>query len=310
MSKRKAIPKKIRIKLYEKYNHRCAYCGCELEYNDMQIDHIKSIYANTDFKQTMTIEEMYTLGNLAPACRQCNFYKSSMELEVFRNRLTTVLIPNIQKTFQYRVAFKYGLIKEYIKPVKFYFEQLNDQLFNEHKNNFGEIEFDDFTYSEQRKIIFGKPGSGKAIHPWDGLRHCFCGEYPWMVGKDEKDFHSGLPYKIICLYCKRETSLAKSLDELSTIKKEWNDNIAIKNLSEVEKDFKNLLNNARERYKVAQVAEEQLFDYITNSYPDLQLECVSTEAENAENLEEAITCYINYGEYTIDEIWSELKKNV
>lgn len=50
MSKHKAIPKKTRIALYDRYNHRCAYCGCDLEYKDMQVDHIKSIYANTDFK--------------------------------------------------------------------------------------------------------------------------------------------------------------------------------------------------------------------------------------------------------------------
>lgn len=43
MSKHKAISKKIREALYEKYNHRCAYCGCELEYEKMQIDHIKSV---------------------------------------------------------------------------------------------------------------------------------------------------------------------------------------------------------------------------------------------------------------------------
>lgn len=29
-------------------NHRCAYCGCELAYNDMQVDHIESVY-RTDY---------------------------------------------------------------------------------------------------------------------------------------------------------------------------------------------------------------------------------------------------------------------
>ena len=36
---RKTIPKKIRQIVYDKYNGHCAYCGCELEYKDMQIDH-------------------------------------------------------------------------------------------------------------------------------------------------------------------------------------------------------------------------------------------------------------------------------
>lgn len=125
MSKHKPIPKKIRVALYDKYNHRCAYCGCDLEYKDMQIDHIKSVYANTDFKRVMTNEEMYSVDNLLPTCRQCNFYKSSMDLEVFRKRLSNTLMENLQKTFQYRLALKYGLIEEHITPIKFYFEMLN-----------------------------------------------------------------------------------------------------------------------------------------------------------------------------------------
>ena len=84
MSKHKPIPKRMRLLLYEKYNHKCAYCGCNLEYKDMQVDHIKSVYANTDFKQVMTEEEMYSVDNLLPSCRQCKFYKSSMDLETFR----------------------------------------------------------------------------------------------------------------------------------------------------------------------------------------------------------------------------------
>lgn len=124
MSKHKAIPKKIRLALYEKYNHRCAYCGCDLEYKDMQVDHVESVYANTDIRQTMTEEEMYQEENFLPACRQCNFYKSTMDVETFRERLTDTLMKNLQKTFQYRLALKYGLIEEHIQPVKFYFETL------------------------------------------------------------------------------------------------------------------------------------------------------------------------------------------
>lgn len=29
MSKHKAIPQKTRIALYNRYNQRCAYCGCD-----------------------------------------------------------------------------------------------------------------------------------------------------------------------------------------------------------------------------------------------------------------------------------------
>jgi len=34
------MTKKQRIKVYEKYNGHCAYCGKKIEYKDMQVDHI------------------------------------------------------------------------------------------------------------------------------------------------------------------------------------------------------------------------------------------------------------------------------
>lgn len=125
MSKHKNIPKKDRLIVYDKYKGHCAYCGCELEYKDMQVDHVQSVYANTDYEHVMTEQEMYSLENYMPACRQCNFYKSTFDLEAFRSRLTEVLMKNLQKEFNYKLALKYGLITENIKPIQFYFEKLN-----------------------------------------------------------------------------------------------------------------------------------------------------------------------------------------
>lgn len=124
MSKHKSIPKKIRMSLYEKYNHKCAYCGCDLEYKDMQVDHIKSVYVNTDIKQNLTETEMYSEENLLPSCRQCNFYKSTMTIEDFRRRLKTTLMENLRKNFNFRLAIKYDLVKEYDKPILFYYEKV------------------------------------------------------------------------------------------------------------------------------------------------------------------------------------------
>lgn len=125
MAKRKPISKKVRQALYEKYNHRCAYCGCELEYKDMQVDHIISVYRNELHKE-LSEKELYDINNLLPACRKCNFYKSDMTIEKFRNSLTKVMMPNLQKTFQFKLAINYGLICETHKPIKFYFERLRE----------------------------------------------------------------------------------------------------------------------------------------------------------------------------------------
>lgn len=110
---RKPIPKNIREQVYRKYNGHCAYCGRELDYKDMQVDHVVSVYGNNGSND---------IDNLMPSCRMCNFYKSTFSIEVFRKHLET-LHERLQKPFIYRLALKYGLIEEHKKKVKFYFEK-------------------------------------------------------------------------------------------------------------------------------------------------------------------------------------------
>lgn len=116
MSNRKSISKHIRLKVYQKYNGHCAYCGCQLALKDMQVDHIYSVYR---YNGANDIE------NYNPACRMCNFYKSTMPIEDFKKQLGK-LTSRLEKTFIYRLAKKYGLIQEVEKPVKFYFEKENE----------------------------------------------------------------------------------------------------------------------------------------------------------------------------------------
>ncbi|WP_124046066.1 HNH endonuclease [Clostridium perfringens] len=110
--KRKAISKKVREEVYRMYDGHCAYCGCELEYKDMQVDHVKSLYAN---------EGKDEIDNYKPACRACNFYKSTMSLEEFREQLETIS-DRLEKQFIYRLGKKYGLVVEISKKIEFYFE--------------------------------------------------------------------------------------------------------------------------------------------------------------------------------------------
>lgn len=115
MGVRKAIPKATRLKVYEKYNGHCAYCGCDLALKDMQVDHIQSVYW---YNGANDIE------NYNPACRMCNFYKSTMTIEDFRKQLGKIL-SRLEKVFIFRLAKKYGLIREIKEPVIFYFEKEN-----------------------------------------------------------------------------------------------------------------------------------------------------------------------------------------
>lgn len=117
---RKAIPKSIRQEVYAKYDGHCAYCGCELQYKDMQVDHIESVR----HAEHQGEEPNDTIENYMPSCRMCNFYKGSGDIEYLRKRLTDELVRNMRKPFDYRMALKYGLITESIHPIKFYFEEV------------------------------------------------------------------------------------------------------------------------------------------------------------------------------------------
>lgn len=117
MSSRKQIPLSVRKIAYEKYNGHCAYCGKSIKYKDMQIDHIEAVYTNG---------ENNTMSNLMPACRSCNFYKSTMTVESFRKQLGLV-VGRLEKVFIYRLARDYGLISENKKDIIFYFEEVNNE---------------------------------------------------------------------------------------------------------------------------------------------------------------------------------------
>ena len=114
MSRRKAIPKKIRIALYEKYNHKCAYCGCDLEYKDMQVDHATPL----------RIGGSDDVSNYMPACRSCNHYKSTLDIEGFRNYLSEIHKRLMRDSIPYQVAERFGIVKHLSDDVKFYFEEL------------------------------------------------------------------------------------------------------------------------------------------------------------------------------------------
>lgn len=115
MTARKHISKSTRLKVYEKYDGHCAYCGCKLDLQKMQVDHIESVYW---YNGANDIE------NYNPACRMCNFYKSTRTVEDFKKALGK-LLSGLEKVFIFRLAVKYGLIQKTDNPIEFYFERQN-----------------------------------------------------------------------------------------------------------------------------------------------------------------------------------------
>ena len=118
---RSKISKELRQKVFDKYQGCCAYCGYEFEdMKEMQVDHLNPVYLNG---------EDNSIENLMPACRMCNFYKSTYTLEKFREQLGKIL-NRLSDQFIFRLAHRYNLVevKPYKIPVQFYFEWLRDEL--------------------------------------------------------------------------------------------------------------------------------------------------------------------------------------
>lgn len=112
---RRRLNKSERMQVYEKCKGHCAYCGCELEYKDMQVEHVKPLsICGTD-----------TIDNMLPACRSCNHYKYTLDLEDFRNYLSGLHDRMLRNNVNYRTLNRFGLIAKSEEPIKFYFETLN-----------------------------------------------------------------------------------------------------------------------------------------------------------------------------------------
>lgn len=146
--KHKPIPKKLREQVYAKYDGHCAYCGCELKYEDMQVDHKVSVYATTLGNHWIDIQDD-SIGNLLPSCRSCNYYKDVETVEGFRKKIENVLMRNVRKPFDYRLAVKYGLVIENAHPVVFYYERFR-QLRGEGLSNLLETSAQDHAPSLAR----------------------------------------------------------------------------------------------------------------------------------------------------------------
>lgn len=114
---RKPVSKEIRQLVYNKCNGHCAYCGCELEYKDMQVDHIVAVGRGGS----------NDIDNLLPSCRQCNYDKHKKTIEGFRKRISKELYKSLERVFVYKLAKKYKLVEEKPRTVKFYFEELQDE---------------------------------------------------------------------------------------------------------------------------------------------------------------------------------------
>lgn len=112
--------------VYQKYNGHCGYCGCELAYKEMQVDHIVSqFHYKLKIHTKYTDKDMNDFSNLMPTCRVCNKWKSAQSLEHFRKEIAQQIKRLNEYSANFRFAKKYNLVQETPHPIVFYFETIN-----------------------------------------------------------------------------------------------------------------------------------------------------------------------------------------
>ena len=122
------MKKELRERVWLKHDKRCAFCGKELEYKDMQVDHltpktIAHLYGNEKVRKYMEMngDNINSFENLMPSCRRCNHYKRAQRLEDFRDSMKS-LHKRVEKQYITKVAIDYGVVKIIPFSGIFYFE--------------------------------------------------------------------------------------------------------------------------------------------------------------------------------------------
>ena len=112
------MKKAIRETVHAKFNGRCAYCGREIKYKQMQVDH----YWPQFLKHFKPNEDNNHINNLMPSCAKCNNHKHGMRPEEWRKQLS-YQVGMLRKSAQFDRALRFNQIKIKETPIVFYFEE-------------------------------------------------------------------------------------------------------------------------------------------------------------------------------------------
>jgi len=108
----------LRLRIFDKYKGRCAYCGCQLE-DRFALDHI--IPANRGIKGHASFKDE---TNLNPSCYTCNSSKSNKSIIEWKQSIVDKANSFANLHPSNKVLLKHGLISvtSKINDFKFYFE--------------------------------------------------------------------------------------------------------------------------------------------------------------------------------------------
>ena len=118
--------------LSQKYDDKCAYCGCDLP-DRWHADHIEACIRSRSyvggkgwiFDGTFDKPENNHIDNFNPSCPKCNINKHQMTIDKFRDSIKQYVESLNKYSVQYQMAKKYKMVNESEIDVKFYFETIN-----------------------------------------------------------------------------------------------------------------------------------------------------------------------------------------
>lgn len=107
-----------RLKIYLKYDGRCAYCGKVLDIHQMTVDHV--------VPQSMGGSSR--IDNLLPSCSECNTEKGSLTLHLYRKEKVwqSLTVENLRKMMKSYTIF-HTMFAQKVNSHRFYFENFPTQ---------------------------------------------------------------------------------------------------------------------------------------------------------------------------------------
>lgn len=107
--------------IFKKYDGRCAYCGVKIKRDTFHVDHIIPLKRHSYPPQNVSI--LNKIENYNPSCALCNTSKNSFTVDEWRAELLKKM-EILNRETKYILLKRFGLVKEVIRPIIFYFETL------------------------------------------------------------------------------------------------------------------------------------------------------------------------------------------